>query len=216
MIKSRIPLWFREENKDNNIWKPPLDYKVIEKEIGELELGIESGWKERSVQKYLKDKHYLFDGLCRHGHGTFVFHEESLAGKYFPDWVIGSGHSGGIMWELIELECPQSIPFNQDGHFSKETRKGIKQIDDWRIWITQNIDMAQRSKSLDGLGLYDLSHHAKGTVVVGRRSVYDNSLGHAKYNKVRKECETRQRIDVISYDTLLERMRFHIKRLTTA
>ena len=214
MNDSGIPSWFRAEQEENNIWKPPLDYEAMKFEIEGLQRGIESGWKERDVLNYLKDKHYLFDGLCRHGHGTFVFNEESLGGKYFLDWLIGSGHSGGIMWELVELECPQSIPFNKDGHFSKAARKGIKQIDDWRMWITHNIDMVQRPKSRDGLGLYDLSHHARGTVVVGRRDIYASSPGHAKYNRVRKEYETLHHIDVISYNTLTERMLFHIRRLT--
>lgn len=214
MSNTGIPSWFYEEHKDRNIWKPPFDYALIKREICDLEAGLEEGWKEREVQNYLKNKPYLFDGLFRHGHGTFAFPELSFAGTYFADWVIGSGHSGGITWELIELECPQSKPFNKDGHLSEAARKGFNQINDWRIWITQNIDIIQRPKSLDGLGLFDLSNHALGIVVVGRRSLYQNEPGHEKYNRLRKEYYTHNRIEVISYDTFLEKMKFHINRRT--
>lgn len=211
-----IPEWFREENKDRNIWNPPLDLNLREREIKELAFGLENDWKERDVKGFLKNRAYLFDGLYSHGHGTYAFDEQSLGGTYFADWVIGSCDSGGIFWELVELECPQSKPFLQSGHLSGATRKGVKQITDWIIWIQQNIDYAQRSRSRDGLGLFDLSHHARGVVVVGHRVLYERTPGHIKYNQIRKECNTNDRIEIISYDTLLEKMRFHINRQTNS
>jgi len=211
-----IPTWFREENEDRNIWNPPLDFDLMEKEIKNLSLGLENDWKEQDVKGFLKNRAYLFDGLYSHGHGTYVFGEQSLGGTYFADWVIGNCHSGGIFWELIELECPQSKPFLQRGHLSDAARKGVNQITDWRVWIQQNIDYAQRPSSQNGLGLFDLSHHARGVVVVGRRVLYERTPGHSKYNQVRKESNANNRIEIISYDTLLEKMRFHINRLTNS
>ncbi len=210
-----IPAWFREENSDHNIWKPPFDYERVEKEICELEAGLLSEWGEREIQNFLKVKPYLFDGMYRHGHGTYVFYEIKFGSQYIADWVIGNGHSGGLLWDLIELECPKSIPFIQNGHFSDATRKGINQIQDWRNWIQQNIDMVQKSKSQDGLGLVGLNNHAKGTVVSGRREMYQSKPAIQKYNRNRVLCNSQNHIEIISYETLIEGMRFHINRLTS-
>jgi len=205
-----IPSWFYKENDSKNIWKLRIDNSLRKDEIDTLEKGLKDGWKETKVQQYLKTKPYLFDGLCRHGHGTFVYYEQSFGGKYFTDWIIGSGHSGGLMWDLIELECPQSKPFIKDGHYSDSTRKGINQIDDWRLWLAANINMVQRPISENGLGLYDLNSHAFGIVVVGRRELYQSLDGNSMYNKLRTSTKSQNNIEVISYESLIERMRFRI------
>lgn len=206
-----IPQWFYEENDRFNIWKPPfIERARIAQEILGLEQGVDSGWKETDVQSYLKTRPYLFDGLYRHGHGTFVFSEFQLGTEYVADWVIGSGHSGGVTWDLIELECPQSIPFMNDGHFAVSTRKGIDQINDWRNWIEQNTEHVGKPKSSHGLGLFDITCRAHGIVVAGRRSLYDAQAGRSKYAEARKLKRYSEGIEIISYETLIQKMRFHI------
>ena len=205
-----IPAWFYQEHEDKNIWQPPFDYSKISQEIFELERGLSAGWKETQVQAYLKPRPYLFEGLYRDGHGTFVFSEFRLGTEYVADWIVGSGHSGGVTWDLIELECPQSPPFMNDGHFSAATRKGVNQIKDWRNWIEQNAEHAGKSKSSHGLGLFDISCRARGVVVVGQRTVYDSLPGRTKYAEVRKLARYDERIEIISYETLIEKMRFYI------
>lgn len=201
-----IPSWFHEEHGDKDIWNPPMNNDLIKEEIGQFKLGIENGWSENDAKNFVKNRHYLFDGLYRHGHGTFVFDEQSLAGKYRIDWLIGSGHSGGIFWDLIELECPRAKPFNKDGDYSKATRKGIKQIKDWRLWLQQNIDLAQKPKSQDGLGLFDINNYSDGIVVVGQRNNYRELKGYTQYNRIRQDEYSRQNINIYSYDTLIEKM----------
>ena len=212
MAEDTIPDWFRQEHERNNIWQPPFDYGLIARELDALEEGIRNGWKEANVQAYLKSKPHLFDGLYRHGHGTFVFSEMRFGSTYVADWVVGNGHSGGLLWNLIELECPQSPPFMKDGHFSEPTRKGTNQIHDWRDWISKNIAFVQRPKSQHGLGLHDLDGFAHGMVVVGRRALYESSEGVARYNEARNTSRNQNRIEVISYESLIDKMRFHVKR----
>jgi len=91
-----IPDWFFEEHESRNIWKPPLDQDLVVRELSEFEKGLKEGWRESDVQAFLKRRPHLFDGLYRHGHGTFVFPEVSFGSAYVADWVIGSGHSGGL------------------------------------------------------------------------------------------------------------------------
>ena len=98
-----IPTWFFEEHGSRDITGSGPDVEIISAEIDAIEDGIDKGWSETQVQGYLKPRPYLFDGLYRHGHGIYAFSELSFAGKYYADWVIGNGSSGGIDWELIEL-----------------------------------------------------------------------------------------------------------------
>ena len=207
-----IPEWFDQEHEDKNIWQPPFDYSKISQEIFELEQGLSAGWKETQVQAYLKPRPHLFDGLYRDGHGTFVFSELKFGTKYVADWVVGSGTSSGLSWELIELECPQSVPFIGSGHYSEATRKGVRQINDWRNWIKRNIDNVQRPLSRQGLGLDGLDDSAHGLVVVGRRDLYSDREAVGRYNEIRRVEKTTTRIDIISYDTLIERMKFRVKQ----
>jgi hypothetical protein len=158
----------------------------------------------------------LFDGLYRHGHGTFVFSEVRFGTTYVADWVVGNGHSGGVLWNLIELECPQSPPFIKDGYFSETARRGVNQIQDWRSWITKNIDLVQRPKSRYGLGFHDLDGFASGIVVAGRRELYGSSESADRYNEARNACRTQNAIEVMSYETLIEKMRFAVERFRGA
>ena len=97
-----------------------------------------------------------------------------------------------------------------DGHFSEATRKGINQVNDWRNWIEQNAEHAGKPKSSHGLGLFDISCRARGIVVVGRRSVYGSLSGQQKYAEARNLARYAQNIEIVSYETLLKRMRFRI------
>ncbi|MBI4292924.1 MAG: hypothetical protein HY661_15745 [Betaproteobacteria bacterium] len=82
MMNYGIPEWFRQENEKANIWNPPFDYSVAEVELSEFAAGLNNGWIESDVQTFLKSRPYLFGGLYRHGHGTYVFSELKFGGKY--------------------------------------------------------------------------------------------------------------------------------------
>jgi hypothetical protein len=207
-----IPAWFYEEHKDKSIDVDRQARDSVLADLQHLETRIHQGWGERDVQRFLKDRPHLLAGEFRTGHGTFAFPELSFGGKYFADWLLASGHSGGIAWKLIELEDPQATPFMADGHPSEATRKGINQINDWRNWIQRNLDTAERSASADGLGLYDIRPQAFGLVVVGQREKYRNAPGYATYDKNRKTIHEQNHIHVESYDSFIESLRFRYTR----
>ena len=209
-----IPEWFYVEHDDNNIWKPDnLNYTQILQEINELETLIQgASCGEREVLNYLKGKDYLFYGMYRDGHGTFVFRELKFGVNYQADYIVGSGSSAGILWDLIELESPQETPFIQTGAYSRATRKGLEQISDWRRYIGQNISTVQAPKLQQGQGLLDIHSLSPGIVVVGQRKLYEGLPGAGQYNQKRKDTKRESHIDVISYETLFERMRFGTQR----
>lgn len=208
-MASSIPEWFYEDYESNNIWQPTLDYELIDTEIDELQRMVAGGAGETEIQTYLKARPYLFDGLYRHGHGTFLFPEKKL-GCYQADWLAASGDSGGLSWDLIELECPQKIPFIAKGHFADSARKGINQISEWRQWISDNHQHVMSPKSQGGLGLHGLRTNSRGIVVVGNRNSYQNSPGKDTYYRNKQDLRSNSFIDLISYDTLFERMKFRV------
>lgn len=207
-----IPDWFYTEHEQYSIEdnRPSRDQCLLE--LDQLENGIASEWKEQDVQRYLKQRPYLLVGKFRSGHGTFAFPEVSFGGKYYADWLVASGSSGGMMWEMIELECPQSLPFKKDGHFSKATRKGINQIQDWRNWLRPNLLSAETPRSRNGLGLFEINPDTRGLVVVGQSEKYKGSDEVAAYNRNRRVSDDQNRIEIISYNSFIESLRFRYKK----
>ena len=205
-----IPEWFSKSFEHRNIWQPPLDYGDIALKINELEVMVALGGGETAVQEYLKANPVLFDGLYRHGHGTYMIPEQAI-GNYRADWFAASGDSSGLSWELIELECPQEKPFIKSGEFGKSARKGISQIEEWRRWISDNQHQVMAPQGQGGLGFHGLRPNALGIVVAGTRAKYNNHAGKEIYDRLRQTLRRDKLIELISFDTLFERMRFRIE-----
>jgi len=213
MAVTQIPDWFRDDHHENEIESRALDigYERALREIDALSVNIANGWGEREVQGYLLDRPYLLLGRQRTGHGTYAFGEAALGGQYRIDWAVASGSSGGLSWELIELETPRKLPFKVNGHLSEAARGGVEQIKSWRIWLQKNADYAQRPKTRSGLGYHD-SCFNHGIVVVGRRLQYEAAKGRAHYNDMRRAMKTESHIELMSYETFLESLRFRFSK----
>ncbi|MGH3426541.1 MAG: hypothetical protein ACRDQZ_03035, partial [Mycobacteriales bacterium] len=74
----------------------------------------------------------------------------------------------------------------------------VRQILDWRIWLTFNLDYARRDPREDGLGLEDISPSLPGVVIIGRRANQGRPA-------MRRALEDHLRIEIHSYDWLFER-----------
>jgi hypothetical protein len=136
------------------------------------------------------------------GRSRFVVPRPNLGGKRIPDFLIADVDSAGINWVLVELETPVSaVTLKGDRLLEKHARKGVSQVDEWRRWIENNLSLARGSRREGGLGLVDISPRSKGLVLVGRRArLGDNA------SEVRRPIGENQRIDVHTYDYLLERL----------
>ena len=137
----RVPEHFHQDHRDKEIEARVLeigDTKSL-KQISFLETGLRNGWGERQFQNYLGKHPHLLVGRYRTGHGTYALFEPQLGSQYRVDWAVASGSSGGPSWELIELETPQGLPFRKNGHLSAATRRGVEQLQDWRIWLRANV-----------------------------------------------------------------------------
>jgi hypothetical protein len=71
--------------------------------------------------------------------------------------MIGDKHSLGHEWQAVELESPLKPMFNNNGDASRYLVDAIRQIQDWRSWLTRNQDYAARARNESGLGLTDIT-----------------------------------------------------------
>jgi len=135
-----------------------------------------------------------------HGSGRFVLPKKCLGSEFVPDFVIGEHHSFGYDWELVELESPTIPFFTKAGNPRAQLTHAIRQVQDWRAWLQRNQNYASRTRGESGLGLTDITANAPGLIIMGRRSLLD-----AGTNDRRRQMTTDLKIEIHTYDYLLER-----------
>jgi len=157
---------------------------------------LDSAKDEKPIQEFLTNQPWMLvaeeGGQCR-----WVIPQKSLAGKFFPDFLVGRLDSTGLKWKLIELQSPRTRLFTKKDRPADQLREGIEQVQRWRRWLRNNRDMACRSPAQDGLGLVSIDYNTYGLVIIGRASDRD------EYNREHLEqlC-WENRIWIHSYDWL--------------
>jgi hypothetical protein len=71
---------------------------------------------------------------------------------------------------MIELESPNERAFTKAGLPGKKLAEALKQVRDWRTWLTDNVAYARNE-----LGLKDIDASCPSYVVIGRRGSLDAS-----------------------------------------
>lgn len=98
--------------------------------------------------------------------GTYVIPKQRLGAEHVPDFLVLGVNSLGPQWLLVEIEAARHRIVNGDGSVSGPTRHAIKQIEDWREWLTTNIAYAHNE-----LSLFGLTNRAPGLVIIGRDDI---------------------------------------------
>jgi hypothetical protein len=177
-----------------------VDENGIAKYLEELE----NAKDEKPMQRYLQEHPQFLLGepwvQCR-----WVIPQPNLGGKYVPDFLVARLNSMGVVWTLIELESPQA-PLFTDGRPRRQLSKGMSQINDWRRWIANNQDTAQRPRSQDGLGLIGITPVAGGSVLIGRA---DHRTDDDRERM--QQIYSQQNISIRSYDLLAREARSRIE-----
>ncbi|WP_300645789.1 hypothetical protein [Nocardioides sp.] len=165
--------------------------------IRSLEELLESGvTDEEPFQKLVTRYPALLASTVVGGWKTFVIPKQRLGSEYVPDFLVLGLNSVGPEWVTVELEAPRHKILNQDGSLSGPTRQGVKQVQDWREWLTSHVAYAQT-----GLHLYGLTNKAPGLVIIGRDDP------KAERDASRAQWEEGQRIAIHSWDWLLRHAR---------
>jgi hypothetical protein len=128
----------------------------------EFELLLDSGASERQVLNFIRDREAsfiiasIFKNQCYNfgHHAAFAFREFELPPNYKVDFLLAGKNSGGYEFIFIELESPTGRITAADGELGEVFRKGLKQVEDWEVWLEANY--------------------------ANIRLVYDKALGHGK------------------------------------
>ena len=171
--------------------------------IEQLRNVIDTSKDEKPIQSFIEAHPEILAALMGgRANSRFVVPRPNFGGKRIPDFLIADVDSRGINWVLVELETPVSaVTLKGDNILEEHARKGVSQVEEWREWILNNLALARRSRRDGGLGLVDFRPHSQGLVLVGRRDRLNENASEARHAFAEK-----QRIDVHTYDYLLERL----------
>jgi hypothetical protein len=185
-------------------------YRVAEPpeqmQIDLLREAIAEARDERPIQRVLTEHPALVAALVRSSYGTFVIPQASLGGRYRPDFLVAAADTLGIHWHLVELESPLAAMGQQGGGPAVKTREAMKQVDDWREWLGDNVATAQRSREANGLGLPDIRPESPAYVFISRRDHQNLMPGPRRLRIIE-----RQAITIHTYDWLVDAVDPHYR-----
>jgi hypothetical protein len=164
-----------------------------------LRMAIDDAVREEDVQRYLRDRPFLLIEHLGGGHGRWVIPKLRLGSEHVTDFMIGDEDSSGRRWIAVELENPRQSMFTKAGDPSQSLNHALRQIMDWRVWLTNNRAYAIAPRSEKGLGLEDIDPQLPGLVLIGRRGLGPNPRG------LRRQLENAHNVQIHSYDWLIER-----------
>jgi len=131
----------------------------------ELAKIVVSAGDERQIQKFLEENPFVLTGKIEPAHhGQICIPKPDLGGSLHPDFLIAGKDSAGFWWYGVELESPKYHMFTKAGDPTKELSHAIRQIEDWRNWLTKNIGFAR-----DELGYMHIDGDLPCYVIIGRR-----------------------------------------------
>lgn len=209
-----IPFRYTVEHKGKA--PPSPDFSIVGwdlvtlKDVRGFSRVLESAKLEREVQDYLT---LHPDVLIQHlsgGHGRWVIPQQRLGCEFVTDFMIGERSSIGLQWYPVELESPRAKLFNKNGDPSSTLTHAIRQVQDWRRWLQDNIDYARRPKNESGLGLIDVEPQCLGFIVMGRAAAQTHDD-----NRRRRHMIYQLGIQIRTFDWLLDNLRAKARSLTS-
>jgi hypothetical protein len=169
---------------------------------------------ERQILNFIKnEKAYFLIGAIlksnyRFGHHSlFIFPEFKLPPNFQVDYLIIGKNSDGHHFVFVELENPYRQITISDGSYGETIRKGIKQIDDWEMWLEENFShlrlvfeqaLRKTEKLPKEFTVFDKTrmHYV---IVAGRRTDFNDKT----YRLQRSNLEQRK-LQVFHYDNLVD------------
>jgi hypothetical protein len=111
--------------------------------------------------------------------------------KYRLDFLIRDSEGRYL---LIELENPQHTLFTKSGDFAAIVGHAQRQVEDWQQWIEDNLPSVQK--------VYPDISSPEGVIIVGR----SGALSPEQQTRLRRRnINTRGRLNILTYDDLLQR-----------
>jgi len=203
MVESRKTRAFTISTATRTEWLASLPLQEFLVDNGPLdearrELASALKGSERDVQRVVEANPRLLASRLTAGWG-WVVPQKRLGAEFVTDFLIAEQLSPGYYWQAIELESPRAAMFTRGGDPARYLVHAIRQIEDWRAWLSNNQSYAARSPDQNGLGLLQISPNLPGLILIGRRKDVATST-HARRRQMREDL----RIEIRSYDSLLD------------
>lgn len=172
---------------------------IEEGDVEALRTVLDDATREEDVQQFLqKNPHFLIQHLGG-GHGRWVIPKKRLGSEHVTDFMIGERDSMGFHWIAVELESPLSKMFTKGGNPSASLTHAVRQMQDWRTWLSDNQNYAARLRNQDGLGLTDIHTQVPGLILMGRRSTESDDT-----RRRRRQMSRDSNIEIHTFDFLLD------------
>lgn len=171
-------------------WVTPHQ-KPSPSDVAELRRLIMTAGTERPIHEFLERRpHFLTGNIQPAHHGQFCISKPRLGAELVPDFFAAGLDSGGLWWYGVELENPNESMFQKDGDLSAALSHALRQIEDWRSWLRDNIAYAQQQ-----LGLVDIDADLPCYVIIGRRGT--ERLANSKLSARRRAVQKRDKSGLI-------------------
>ena len=166
----------------------------------ELASLIETSPDERRLHQFLKRNPFILTRKIQPAHhGQLCISKPRLGCQHVPDFLMAGCDSRGWWWYGVELESPSAAMFTRDGHETRVLRHAIKQVEDWRTWLKENIGYAR-----DALGYEYVDGDMPCYIIVGKRE--NEVLGESQLKSRRQAVRKRDKSGLFlhHYEWLLE------------
>ncbi|MBN3759296.1 Shedu anti-phage system protein SduA domain-containing protein [Burkholderia sp. Ac-20365] len=181
---------------------------VDESDVDALRNALDTANREEDIQQFLQaNPKYLIQHLGG-GHGRWVIPKQRLGAQHVTDFMIGQRDSMGFRWQAVELESPLAKMFTKAGNPTAQLTHAIRQIQDWRMWLTANQNYAARDRGEDGLGLTDIHPDVEGLIIMGRRATESDDT-----RRLRRQMGRDAKIEIRTFDFLLESLAGRVNSL---
>jgi hypothetical protein len=169
------------------------------------EAALASAEDESAMQRFLEACPAMLVQHLSAGRGAWVVSQKHLGAEHVTDFLIAERNYGNFEWYAVELERPQARMFTRKGDPSAALMHAVRQIDDWRNWLSRNRDYASRQREQSGLGLVNIDPRLEGLIIIGRESEIDQ-----RTYPLRKSLIHDNRVNIQSYDWLLDLAHQHL------
>lgn len=187
-------------------------YETLISEFEELINNIST--MERDVLNFIRDKeaYFIIGSILKNNylfghHALYLFPEFKLAPNYQVDYLLIGKNSAGYHFVFVELENIYTGITTNDGNYGGTIRRGVKQIDDWEIWLEQNFShlklvfnqfinnsdtLPNEFRDLDKTRIHYI-------VIAGRRIDYNN-----RTYRLRRSNIDQRKLLILHYDNLID------------
>jgi len=195
----------------------------------EFESLLDSSVAEAPLQGFLEEHpDVILNTFSQGAYYSVVFPKFHLADEFIPDFVM-IGHRSAASWDVDLIEIEPAVLngklFNKQRQTTGRLRIAEKQVTDWQIWIERNreffvrraIDRILGEHAWDRNPFFHAATRNEGDlmvwyrIVIGRRTDFNTWGNRYRTNKLR---ETGNRVDIVTWDRLLDKARQIEKRMS--